>query len=361
MLEVDRTDYVIYEYVNFVLTVVNDGDQTATGVQVYFPMPKGFVFDSQSTTTGDYQFWDGAWQSLTLAPGERATLNLRLFALVGNTPIRAFAEVLDAFQDDVDSTPNNANGITPQEDDEAVVNLGPIGDTDLELDLTTNAVNYQIYTNISYTCTVTNNGNNKASNISVNFPLPKGLVYTSSSVSQGQFDLFYETWVIGSLAVGETATLELVLFTLVGDQNIKAYAEIATASPNDVDSTPGNYNTNPEEDDSDTLEIGAVSKRSTNLAEAEIKQTPKLKIHQVFPNPVVNEFEVTVLSKIETEAQVQIYNDQGQIVIEQKAGLAKGVNRLKFNLATRPSGFYHLLILPEEGKVMNARVLKQGL
>ena len=370
MLNVDRPNYIQYEYVNYTLTVANEGDRTANRVQVYFPMPEGFVYDSHSTTKGDFNWSEGAWRILKLEPGERATLNWRQFALVKNVPIRAFAEVIDVTEDDVDSTPNNGDGITPNEDDEAVVQLGPIGDTDLELDLSTDKDKYQIYDNVAFKCKVTNTGNNQASNISVVLPLPEGMVYTSSSVSQGMFDLFYATWVVGSLQPGESATLELVLFALVDNQNLSTYAEVATASPRDVDSTPGNFASNPDEDDSASVDVGGVSKRSLPLLPGYAEQTgsgnstsqlQQVKLYRVFPNPTPNQFEIVLTSKVDTETQIQIYNDLGQIVQQQKAGIIKGVNRLKLNLAQEASGIYHVMLFPANGKPLTTRVLKQGL
>jgi uncharacterized repeat protein (TIGR01451 family) len=91
---------------------------------------------------------------------------------------------------------------------------------DLSLNITANTTNYTQYSNVTYTITVTNTGRAEATGVSVDAGIPTGLVFTSSTASKGTYNLFFERWDVGTLAPNETATLSLVLFTLVKNPNI---------------------------------------------------------------------------------------------------------------------------------------------
>ena len=358
-LTADNTDFNIYEYVIYTLTVENKGSQKATGVRIDFQQPMETAFVSQYLDKGTYYNWTGIWKDIDLEPGEKASLKLRIFTLFGDKPLVAFAQVIAADQDDVDSTPDNANNMTANEDDEALLTLGAVGPTDLELELSAPSSSFKIYENTNFTCKVTNTSNVLATNISVKFPLPKGMVYTNAHTQNGNYSLYHETWVIGSLAPGETASLELILFHLENDAPVLAYAEVKTQSPNDLDSTPDNYATNPDEDDSDTVMLNAVQKRSVEIPETEIDQTQKLKIFEVYPNPVVEDFQVVLTSKITTEIQLQMYDLQGRLVKEKEMMMIPGPNRIRLNLSQQTSGIYKLLILYQNGKLLTTTILKQ--
>ena len=104
----------------------------------------------------------------------------------------------------------------PQEDDEAAVTISEFGgtaegDIDLELSLTADLTTVDIYENVTYTVTITNNGTDAANDILVSAGLPDGLVYTGHSESTGDYNLFFETWTIPTLGAGETAELDFCL------------------------------------------------------------------------------------------------------------------------------------------------------
>ena len=357
-LSADNTDFNIYEYVTYTLVLENKGTEKATGIRIDFQQPLETAFVSQNLDKGTYYNWTGIWKDIDLEAGEKASLKLRIFTLFGDKPLVAFAQVIAADQDDIDSTPDNANNMTANEDDEALLTLGAVGPTDLELKLSTASSSFKIYENTIFTCTVSNTSQTKASNISVKFPLPKGMVFTNAHTDNGNYNLYYETWIIGSLAPGETASLDLILFHLE-NESLSAYAEVKTASPNDLDSTPDNYQTNPDEDDSDTVMLTAIQKRSLELPETEIDQTQKLKIFEVFPNPVADEFQVILTSKITTEIHLQIYDIQGRLVKEKEMMMIPGPNRIRLNLAQQTSGIYQVLILYQNGKFLRTSIVKQ--
>ncbi len=124
---------------------------------------------------------------------------------------------------------------------------------DLALTASVSPVNYAQYVDVTYTITVTNTGTETADSVTVAAGLPTGVVYTSSSVTQGEYNLYYERWDVGSLAPGQSATLTLVLFPLVKDSSINNFFQVLSATGNDTDSTPGNDTDNTANEDDEAL------------------------------------------------------------------------------------------------------------
>ncbi|MBU2507166.1 MAG: choice-of-anchor A family protein [Bacteroidetes bacterium] len=69
---------------------------------------------------------------------------------------------------------------------------------------------------VVYTITVANTGSVLAENIQVSDLLPEGVVYSSYSTSQGSFTNTTGLWEVGSLAVGQSATLSITVTVNIG-------------------------------------------------------------------------------------------------------------------------------------------------
>ncbi len=119
-------------------------------------------------------------------------------------------------------------------------NADELTGADVALEVSVDNLLYAQYTEVAYSITVTNNGPEATTNVSVAAGLPEGVVYTSDSPSKGDYELFFERWDVGALESGESATLELVLFPLVGGVDITNYFQVLTSTTDDPDSTPGN-------------------------------------------------------------------------------------------------------------------------
>ena len=65
------------------------------------------------------------WEIDEIAPGETHILTVTIFPLEDAKPIPLFAQVTQAFPEDYDSTPGNAECCTVQEDDESSITLVP--------------------------------------------------------------------------------------------------------------------------------------------------------------------------------------------------------------------------------------------
>lgn len=114
----------IYTSATVTLTLVNNGPDAATNVEVLMPIDTSqFVEVGGSivaVSAGNY--FGGVWDGIELDAGDTATLQLEIFSLTEDLQI--FAQVTDADQADVDSAPYNALCCTANEDDEAVLSLG---------------------------------------------------------------------------------------------------------------------------------------------------------------------------------------------------------------------------------------------
>ncbi|MEM9849182.1 MAG: CHRD domain-containing protein, partial [Bacteroidota bacterium] len=125
-----------------------------------------------------------------------------------------------------------------------------VSGADLELFITGPTGAYEQFSEIPYQISVINRGGQNARNIFVSAPLPAGMVFTSAEPSVGDYNLFFGWWNIDVLNAGDTAVLDLTLFTLEEEEAITNYVQIIGAQPADPDSRPNNgVAPEPREDD----------------------------------------------------------------------------------------------------------------
>ena len=183
---------------------------------------------------------------------------LDLFTLEEVVPITNFAQVQASDQMDPDSTPGNDTDNTPNEDDEDGATIIPVNEsvTDLQLSKTADATSASSGDIVTYTIVVSNTGPAAATDVTVKDVLPSGVSFSSANATTGAYNELTGIWTIGSMANGATESLEISI--IVGDilAPIANFAQIQTANPTDVDSTPGNDSDGtPNEDDEDEAVI----------------------------------------------------------------------------------------------------------
>jgi|GEM_PF-5850142 len=109
---------------------------------------------------------------------------------------------------------------------------------DLELAFTSTQSSVNAFTSFDGTITVTNNSSTPATGVVVDID-KNGNVVQSGTVSQGNFSTWpTDVWNVGTLAPGQSATLEGAFYSL--QNNPQIYAQVSVANEPDVDSTPGN-------------------------------------------------------------------------------------------------------------------------
>ncbi|MEQ8703112.1 MAG: SdrD B-like domain-containing protein [Phaeodactylibacter sp.] len=253
--------------VTFTITVTNQGSMTAQTIQLRDYVPLGLVLaDTDWNLNGSTAIFNNAITNL--APGQSASVDISFTvstAFTGsvinnNAEIGAFTNDLGI--GDSDSTPaNGAAGSGEDDYDNAIITiLDDVQEFDLAL---TKNVNTSITpgpflpgSTVTFSITVTNEGDINAQNVQVRDYIPLGLQLADNTWSQnGSFAELSTP--IASLPAGASATRNITFtvspsFTGIGITN---YAEISAASNTsgftDVDSTPGNASAGSGEDDFD--------------------------------------------------------------------------------------------------------------
>ena len=251
------------EQVTWTLTLTNDvenANAAATNVQITDVMPDGLSI-TNSSASGNGQFSDGVWSLVDpLEPGAMATLTLTT-TVDGNIQAGDHtntAQVTAADQDDVDSTPGNDDG-DQSEDDEAADTVTVEPQIDLELTKSVNVNSVDPGDAVNWTIQLTNNADNAnadATGVTVTDVLPAGIALVTSTPSKGSFT--GDTWDVGTLTPGETATLTLATTvdnSVDGGAVIENTAQVGSAVETDIDSRPANDDGDQSEDDEDNAEI----------------------------------------------------------------------------------------------------------
>lgn len=117
---------------------------------------------------------------------------------------------------------------------------------DLELTKEVSAAEVLVGETTTFSVSVVNQGPDTATGVTVTDTLPAALTYVSDTAG-GAFDPVTGVWTIGTLAVGATAGLDLVVKVDEAGTFINL-AEVTTANEPDIDSTPGNGTENDEDD-----------------------------------------------------------------------------------------------------------------
>ncbi len=82
-------------------------------------------------------------------------------------------------------------------------------DADIAITKTADQTNPLSNETVNFTLTVTNNGPENATEVDVNETLPTGLTLVQATPSQGTYNQISKIWAVGSLAIGNSATLTL--------------------------------------------------------------------------------------------------------------------------------------------------------
>jgi uncharacterized repeat protein (TIGR01451 family) len=238
--------------VTFTVTVNNAGPDQATGVVVTDLLPAGLAFVSSTPSQGSYVSSTGVWTVGSINNGSNATLTI--VARVNSTAaLDNVAQVTASGVFDPDSTPNDNTG-----DDRASVTIDAPAAADLRLAKTASAALVNVGQNVTFRLTLTNDGPDTATGVTVRDQLPAGLTFVSATASQGTFNNTTGDWTVGDVANGASVTLDIVATLTTAGAKTNT-AQVTASGTFDPDSTPGD-NTG---DDSATVSVGEfrLSKR----------------------------------------------------------------------------------------------------
>ena len=217
----------------YTITVNNIGDFPATGIEVLDSLPSGISHVSDSATQGTYNQSSGLWKTLSITNGASATLTITVTVDAGTNgdTIENTARMISVTQADIDIT-NNIDKATIY-----------VGSTDLAISKSVDNPTPTEGDTLSYTVTVTNNGPNPATGVTVTDLLPSDITYLIDNAG-GYYDSATGIWNVtnaGSPTLAAGASVALVVNATVnastGGQTIINYAEITASDQLDQDNS----------------------------------------------------------------------------------------------------------------------------
>ncbi len=184
------------DQVAFTVTLTNAGPDTATGVTVTDLLPSGLTFVAATASAGVYDDTTGIWTVGSLTTVTAATLQIT--ATVASPDSRTnTATVANSDQFDPDVANNSASAT-----------VSPTS-ADLALTKGVSDPNPNVGDQVAFTVTLTNQGPDTATGVTVTDLLPAGLTFVAAIASAGVYDDTTGIWTVGTVMVGFPATLQI--------------------------------------------------------------------------------------------------------------------------------------------------------
>ncbi|MFC4389719.1 PKD domain-containing protein [Flavobacterium quisquiliarum] len=220
----------------FEVIATNNGPQNTTGVEVTDLLPSGYTFVNYSVTKGVYNATTGKWTIGSFLNGDSQVL--RITAIVNSTGnYENIAEVTASNLPDPNSTPGNA---IPTENDYATATTAPLGQSaDLTLTKTVSSATPLIGSAVTFEIIITNKGPQNATGVEVTDLLPSGYTFSNFTATKGTYVSTTGKWNIGSLANGDSQTLQLTAIVNATGNYLNT-TEVTASSLPDPNSIPNN-------------------------------------------------------------------------------------------------------------------------
>ncbi|MCP4305877.1 MAG: DUF11 domain-containing protein [bacterium] len=276
----------------FIISIVNDGPDTATNLVVSDHLPAGLSYENGSIAGGNAQ--DDAslptlsWSIDAMASG--ATTNLTYTAVVA-TPTGVpdeyenVAEVTASDTLDPDSTPDNDDG-DQSEDDEDSAQIVPQS-ADLSLVKTVSDSTPNVGDTVVFTITVDNAGTDDATGVAVTDVVPAGFGTIANASHSGVIAGTTVTWTGLAVAAGGSIALTFEAVVNAPPGSYENAAQISATDQLDPDSTPGNDDGDQSEDDEDAVTV-APQQADLEIAKSVSIATPNVGDSITFTVAVTN-------------------------------------------------------------------------
>lgn len=218
--------------IRLTISLDNEGPHDATGVLLTDLLPVGLSYVSSTPSIGGYAPGSGLWTVGAVPAFSTASLWIDAVVDIGTagSTLTNSASVASIDQTDPDAT-----------DDSASVAIGVAG-ADVALAMSADDVAPGELQLVRISLLATNRGPNTASGLKLSDLLPVGLSYSSHFASQGSYTLGTGEWVVGGLANGATATLDLDVTVDAGTggtilTNLATVITLNQADPDDTNDT----------------------------------------------------------------------------------------------------------------------------
>ena len=219
-------DVVTYE-----INVTNNGPDLATNVNLSDSLPTGLTATANNGTVTDGTYTSGTWAISALPSGDTATLTLEgtVDADQGNTVITN--TLAGPATSDVDDPTTVGNDLT-----ESITIPQPVADlVTVKALAASSSATPAVGDTVTYEITVTNNGPDVTTNVTLSDSLPAGLTATANNgtVTDGTFAS--GTWDIPVLLSGATETLTLEGTVDAGEEGNTITNTLAAPAASDAD------------------------------------------------------------------------------------------------------------------------------
>ncbi len=242
---VNRGSANVLDQLVYTITVTNLGPNNATGVLVNDVITDRLSNLTFTTSVGSYSTTTGVWTIGALNNGASATMTVFGIVRSGNEgqTISNTASV-SATESDPNGTNNTATVTTTINSPAGCVsNCGgtptPTITSNLGITKTVNTSTASVGGTITYTLNVVNNGPDAATSVNVTDFLPLGLTYVSSTANIGSYNHLGGQWIIGNLANGASATLQITATVNAGTAG-QTIRNTAIVTGGQYDPQPGN-------------------------------------------------------------------------------------------------------------------------
>ncbi|MCL2115851.1 MAG: hypothetical protein FWH29_06490, partial [Methanobrevibacter sp.] len=220
------------DLVTYTINLTNHGPNTATGVLIYDQLDYRLILQNATATIGTYT--NNVWNIPSIAAGGSAILTI-IVRINGTGNITNFANITNVTEFDLGNGTNTSN-----------VNVSVPNTVNLTISKTSNVTGIvAVGDRVTYTINVTNHGPDNATFVNVTDSLSSALLFLNSSATIGSYNSVTGVWTVGTLNVGQTATLYINV-TIIGTGNIVNVANVSVSEVN-----LGNNSTN----DSVTLTV----------------------------------------------------------------------------------------------------------
>ena len=189
---VNDTNPYFGDVIEWNITIINNGPDTANEIYVFDDLPNGLKYLSYVANKGIYD--DGMWYVSSLRNGESAYLLIRCEV----NSLENMVNIVDVSSLEYDWNQSNNN-------DSEEISVNPVCDLSITKLVNVTQANYLDL--VKWTLIVTNNGPNDASDVFVSDVIQNGLQLVKAE-GDGEYD--NSLWYVGDLKSGQSKMLDLI-------------------------------------------------------------------------------------------------------------------------------------------------------